>query len=92
MSLSKIPPEISALFLFVGLVLILLGVFLLVGGMLPQEKVEGGGLILIGPLPIIFHGELSPILLILLLILPILLFLVFAVYFFHKIADQGREL
>ncbi|MCS7132629.1 MAG: TIGR00304 family protein [Nitrososphaeria archaeon] len=46
---------------FLGTILIFLGVFVVFLGFLPVNRAEGVGVILIGPFPIIFQGEINPI-------------------------------
>ena len=77
----RTPWEISPLLLLVGAFLIIVGLFLLLLGFAPAEKIESGGLIIIGPFPIIFHGEVSPIVILLILLLPIIVFIALALYF-----------
>ncbi|RLG07075.1 MAG: TIGR00304 family protein [Thaumarchaeota archaeon] len=71
------------LLLFLGIILIFLGAFIAFLGLIPAERVESGGLIIIGPFPIIFHGELHP-LMILLLLLPFLMMLFFMLYLLRR--------
>lgn len=77
----RIPSEISPLLLLVGAFLIIVGFFLLLLGFTPAEKIESGGLILVGPFPIIFHGEVSPVVILLILLLPVIVFIALAFYF-----------
>jgi len=79
----RISPEASILLLFLGIILIFLGAFIAFLGLIPAERVESGGLIIIGPFPIIFHGELHP-LMILLLLLPFLMMLFFMLYLLRR--------
>jgi len=87
----RISPEISALFSLIGVLLIIIGLFLVFLGAIPAEKAEGGGLIIIGPLPIIFHGEINPIILLLVLMLPILVFLGYVLYIMKRLLEAREE-
>jgi len=90
-----ISPEASMLLFLVGAFLIIIGLFLAFLGTVPAEKVEGGGLIIIGPFPIIFGGEISSIAFLLVLVLPILVFLGYLLYVFYlirrRLEDQREE-
>ena len=70
----------NAIMIAVGLALILLGaVFIMLALLSSRMKVKGGGVILIGPFPIIFGDQaLRPILL-LFAVLAAFLFLIFAI-------------
>ena len=78
-SQARITPSISLMVLMLGVFLILVGFILIVMGMILAPggavKTEGGGLIMIGPLPIIFHGRLSPLIILIILVAMILAFL-----------------
>jgi len=76
MKAAKISHEISALLLIIGLTMIFLGVVSIILGLSSRMEVRGGGLFLVGPVPIIFHGEISPLMAIILLLLPILILLI----------------
>ena len=80
----RISPEASIFLLFLGIILIFLGAFIAFLGLIPAEKIEGGGLIIIGPFPIIFHGELHPLMILLLLLLPFLMMLFFMLYLLRR--------
>ena len=80
----RISPEASILLLFLGIILIFLGAFIAFLGLIPAEKIEGGGLIIVGPFPIIFHGELHPLIILLLLLLPFLMMLFFMLYLLRR--------
>lgn len=80
----RISPEASILLLFLGIILIFLGAFIAFLGLIPAERVESGGLIIIGPFPIIFHGELHPLMILLLLLLPFLMMLFFVLYLLRR--------
>jgi len=84
MKMERTSPEASALLLFIGIILIFIGAVIVMLGFAPGGEARGGGVILIGPIPIIFHGEISPLLAILLMILPLLIFLILLAYFMRK--------
>lgn len=88
MSMRKVPAEAAVLLFFLGIVFIFLGILVLAFGLMPSGEVQGGGLIIIGPFPIIFHGEISPLLAILIMLLPIILFVIFILHFLHKAAEH----
>ncbi|KXS41530.1 MAG: hypothetical protein AWU59_2055 [Methanolobus sp. T82-4] len=81
----------SSLLIYAGLLLIMLGFLLLISGSLgsmfknsgEQEKhgadVKGGGIIMIGPIPIVFGSDKSSVktLLILAIVLMVMYFIVF---------------
>jgi len=71
-------------FIFIGIVLIILGF------LAPTGKVQAGGLILIGPIPIILGGELSPILLLILILLPIIIFILTLFLMLKRISMEER--
>ncbi|MCD6313147.1 MAG: DUF131 domain-containing protein [Thaumarchaeota archaeon] len=73
-------PAMNAIMITVGLALILLGaVFIMLAFLSSRMTVKGGGVILIGPFPIIFGDQaLRPILL-LFAVLAAFLFLIFAI-------------
>ncbi|RLG04707.1 MAG: TIGR00304 family protein [Thaumarchaeota archaeon] len=87
------PSDISPLLLLVGAFLIILGLFLIFLGFAPAEKIEGGGLIMVGPFPIIFHGEASPMTILLILLLPRIVFIALALYFlqFARRLEEGGQ-
>jgi len=89
----RIPSEISPLLLLVGAFLIIVGLFLLFLGFAPAEKIESGGLIIVGPFPIIFHGEVNPIIILLILLLPIIVFIALVLYFlqFTRRLEEGKR-
>jgi len=78
-SRARITPSISLMVLMLGVFLILVGFILIIMGAISAPsgamKAEGGGLIMIGPLPIIFHGRLSPVIILIILVAMILAFL-----------------
>lgn len=74
----KISPEASSLLLMLGFFLVLTGFLLVLAGLFSSSKVMdagGGGLIIIGPMPIIFQGRLEPLAILLILIVVALVFL-----------------
>jgi len=75
---------LGILFIFIGIVLMILGF------LAPTGKVQAGGLILIGPIPIILGGELSPILLLILLLLPIIIFILMLLLMLKKTSMEER--
>ena len=75
---------LGILFIFIGIVLIILGF------LAPTGKVQAGGLILIGPIPIILGGELSPILLLILILLPIIIFILMLFLMLKRISMEER--
>lgn len=89
----RIPSEISPLLLLIGALLIAVGLFLLLLGFAPAEKIESGGLIIVGPFPIAFHGEVSSILVLLILLLPITVFIALVLYFMRLASrlERGEE-
>ena len=86
----RISPEASLLLLILGIFLVFVGIIVLSMSFLPVERVEGGGLIIIGPFPIILHGKLHPIVLLLMLILPILAFILLTLYLLSRMRS-GEE-
>jgi uncharacterized protein (TIGR00304 family) len=62
--------------LLAGLAFIFLGFILILLGLLKQGKIEHGGLILIGPFPIVWGSSKAVVLLILLMAIIILAFLI----------------
>lgn len=90
----RTPSEIAPLLFLVGAFLIIIGLFLLFLGFAPSERIESGGLIIIGPFPIIFHGEINPAIALLILLLPIIVFIALAVYLLRllgRFEESGRE-
>ena len=86
----RIPPETSHILLILGVFLVFVGVIALSMSFLPVGRVEGGGLIIIGPIPIILHGKLHPIALLLMLTLPILAFILLTLYLLSRM-QPGEE-
>ncbi|MCD6421303.1 MAG: DUF131 domain-containing protein [Thaumarchaeota archaeon] len=86
----RIPPETSHILLILGILLVFVGVIALSMSFLPVGRVEGGGLIIIGPFPIILHGKLHPIALLLTLTLPILAFILLTLYLLGRMRP-GEE-
>ena len=70
---------LGMLFIFIGLILIILGL------LTPTSKAQVGGLILIGPIPLIFGGELSPIS-VLIILLPIIIFILILFFILQRIS------
>lgn len=63
---------------FLGAVLIFIGIFVILLGLLPMNRAEGVGVVIIGPFPIIFQGEMSPtIFLVIMLILALTIIVIF---------------
>lgn len=60
-----------------GVFLIILGVILFLASLLRSRKIKGGGLILIGPFPIIFGEKASALVAMLLVVFLLTIFLVF---------------
>ena len=75
---------LGILFIFIGIVLVILGF------LAPTGKVQAGGLILIGPIPIILGGELSPATLLIIILLPIIIFILMLFLFFQKISKEEK--
>lgn len=93
---ARISPEASFLLLMLGFFLILIGFFLVLAGLFPSSNIvgaEGGGVILIGPIPILFHGELGPLAVLLIFIVMALAFLLPLMHFLRlrKAREEGRE-
>lgn len=74
-----------------SIILIFVGAFLILLSMLPPTRIEGMGIILIGPFPIIFQGEIgSPIILATIILLSIILLFIVAIFgTVRKIAEHG---
>jgi uncharacterized membrane protein len=70
----------------IGFLLVLMGTISSPGGV---TGAEGGGLIMIGPIPIIFHGRLSPLIILLILVAIILAFLLPILHLVRL--GRGRE-
>jgi len=84
-------PASRALLSMLGILFIFIGIVLMILGFLaPTGKVQAGGLILIGPIPIILGGELSPILLLILLLLPIIIFILMLLLMLKKTSMEER--
>jgi len=91
--MSRGPSPVSrALLSMLGMLFIFIGVVLIILGLLsPTGKVQAGGLILIGPIPLILGGELSPIMLLILILLPIIIFILMLFFLFQRISmEEGR--
>ncbi len=90
----KVLPEILPIILILGITLILIGIFLVILGTAPSREIveaESGGLLMIGPMPIIFHGKLGPLVGLLILILITIIFLLPLLYLFMLTARGPRE-
>ena len=84
-------PASRALLSMLGILFIFIGIVLMILGFLaPTGKVQAGGLILIGPIPIIVGGELSPILLSILILLPIMIFILMLFLVLKRISMEER--
>jgi len=84
-------PASRALLSMLGILFIFIGIVLMIFGFLaPTGKVQAGGLILIGPIPIIVGGELSPILLLILILLPIIIFILMLFLMLKRISMEER--
>ena len=84
-------PASRALLSMLGILFIFLGIVLMILGFLaPTGKVQAGGLILIGPIPIILGGELSPILLLILILLPIIIFILMLFLMLKRVSMEER--
>ena len=84
-------PASRALLSMLGILFIFIGIVLMILGFLaPTGKVQAGGLILIGPIPIILGGELSPILLSILILLPIIIFILMLFLMLKRISMEER--
>ena len=84
-------PASRALLSMLGILFIFIGIVLMILGFLaPTGKVQAGGLILIGPIPIIVGGELSPILLLILILLPIMIFILMLFLVLKRISMEER--
>jgi len=69
-----------------GFTLIFLGFIIISIGFIPELKIQGGGLILIGPFPFFFYsGQLSPIFLIIIFLIPLIIFFILLIFFFKLI-------
>jgi len=84
-------PASRALLSMLGILFIFLGIVLMILGFLaPTGKVQAGGLILIGPIPIILGGELSPIQLLIIILLPIIIFILMLLLMLKKTSMEER--
>ena len=84
-------PASRALLSMLGILFIFIGIVLMILGFLaPTGKVQAGGLILIGPIPIILGGALSPILLLILILLPIIIFILMLFLMLKRISMEER--
>ena len=84
-------PASRALFSMLGVLFIFIGIVLIILGLLsPTGRVQAGGLILIGPIPLILGGELSPILLLIMILLPIIIFILMLFFLLQRISMEER--
>ena len=84
-------PASRALLSMLGILFIFIGIVLMILGFLaPTGKVQAGGLILIGPIPIILGGELSPILLLIIILLPTIIFILMFLLILRRISMEER--
>jgi uncharacterized membrane protein len=80
--------------LMLGIFLILIGLFLVLTGVLSPGGVtgaEGGGLIMIGPIPIIFYGRLSPLIILLILVAITIAFLLPLLHLLRLGREREKE-
>ncbi len=68
---------LGLLLLFLGFILIIIGMLISSGG--KETRIEGGGVVLIGPIPIVFASnyKIAIVLLVLTILLMILVYLLF---------------
>jgi len=84
-------PASRALLSMLGILFIFIGIVLMILGFLaPTGKVQAGGLILIGPIPIILGGELSTIQLLIIILLPIIIFILMLLLMLKKTSMEER--
>ena len=84
-------PASRALLSMLGILFIFIGIVLMILGFLaPTSKVQAGGLILIGPIPIILGGELSTIQLLILILLPIIIFILILSFMLKRVSMEER--
>ena len=82
---TRVLLSILGIFLiFIGIVLILLGLFT------PSEGSKVGGLILIGPIPLFFEAGGSALMILLFLLLPLLFFLILFLLFMRFVGSSGE--
>ncbi len=78
--------ELSFILIVIGVLAMFLGVILIILGLIgsSDSRVEGGGVIIIGPIPIVFGStqKISIILLVLAIVLTLLLFLIYSYTWF----------
>ncbi len=78
--------ELSFILIVIGVLAMFLGVILIILGLIgsSDSRVEGGGVIIIGPVPIVFGStqKISIILLVLAIVLTLLLFLIYSYTWF----------
>jgi len=88
---GRLSAENATFLFFLGIILLFLGVFAIIFGLLPANRVEGAGVIIIGPFPIILQGEVDPLILLAITFLPILLFMMAVLWFMRKFAESRVE-
>ncbi len=88
MSEYRISAETATFLFFLGMLLIFLGILVTVFGFLPTNRVESAGVIIIGPFPIIFQGEISPFIFLAITLLLTILFIIAVFVFTRKFAER----
>ncbi|MCD6261292.1 MAG: DUF131 domain-containing protein [Thaumarchaeota archaeon] len=85
-------PASRALLSMLGILFIFIGIVLMILGFLaPTGKVQAGGLILIGPIPLILGGELSTIQLLIIILLPIIIFILMLLLMLRKTSMEEES-
>lgn len=81
MSADRDSPIVATLLIFLGFTLLIMGVIFSFIGSLPLQRIEGGGIILIGPIPLIItgSGEAALSILIVLFIIMLLSIIIFLI-------------
>lgn len=79
----------AMMLIILGFTLVVMGIFLSLIGSLPTQSVKGGGLILIGPIPLIITGSGEAfisifLIMLVLVILSIIIFLLVARKLLHR--------
>jgi uncharacterized membrane protein len=91
----RVSPSISVIAFMLGVSLILVGLLLVIMGAISipgdATKAEAGGLVMIGPIPIFFHGRLSPLIILVILVAMILVFLLPILYLLRSERERGVE-
>jgi len=89
----RVSPSISVIAFMLGVSLILVGLLLVIMGAMSipgdATEAEAGGLVMIGPIPIFFHGRLSPLIILVILVAMILVFLLPILYLLRSERDAG---